>query len=123
VRVNLLATRPLVRVVTLSPDGQDKIVLQVKYEKLPRFCAHCGIMGHVHLECGAGEYSEEELQFGAWMVAEAETWRPGTPWFQSLPNEGPRDGSGHGQGRPQRGGRGQSGGRGNRMPMWREKTA
>jgi hypothetical protein len=122
-RVNLLATRPLVRVVTLSPDGQDKIVLQVKYEKLPRFCAHCGIMGHVHLECGAGEYSEEELQFGAWMVAEAETWRPGTPWFQSLPNEGPRDGSGHGQGRPQRGGRGQSGGRGNRMPMWREKTA
>jgi hypothetical protein len=106
-----------------SPDRQDKIVLQVKYEKLSRFCAHYGIMGHVHLECGAGEYSEEELQFGAWMVAEAETWRPGTPRFRSLPNEGPRDGSGRGQGRPQRGGRGQSGGRGNRTPMWREKTA
>lgn len=63
-RVQLLASRPLVWVIMLAPEGQ------VKYEKLPRFCAHCGLMGHVHLECGTGEYSDKELQFGEWMVAD-----------------------------------------------------
>lgn len=58
VRVNLFAQKPLVRFVTLSPEGRDPVLLQVKFEKIPRFCAHCGMMGHVHLECGTGEYSK-----------------------------------------------------------------
>jgi len=64
VRVKLLADKPLIRVVTLAPEGQAKILLQVKYEKLPHFCARCGLMGHVHLECGAGEYGEKDLHYG-----------------------------------------------------------
>lgn len=59
-RVMLAASKPLPRVVTLSPEGSPSMVLQEKYEKMPRFCAHCGIMGHSHLECGTGEYKEEE---------------------------------------------------------------
>ncbi|GJN24682.1 hypothetical protein PR202_gb12437 [Eleusine coracana subsp. coracana] len=60
-RVNLESSRPLLRFVTLTPEGRDKILIQVKYEKLPRFYAHCGLMGHVHLEYGTGEHGEEEL--------------------------------------------------------------
>ena len=78
-KVNLPADRPLVRVVTLSPEGCQSIVLQVKYEKIARFCAHCGLMGHTHLECGTGEHEDDALQYGAWMIAPLETWRPGTP--------------------------------------------
>ena len=124
-----MASKPLIRVVTFAPEGQDKMLLQVKYEKLPRFCAHCGLMGHVHLECGAGEYAEKDLQFGGWMIAEADTWHPGTPRFRSsLPDEreGPRDGAGRGDGmrRTGRGGRAAWGGRGQaggRNPMWQAK--
>lgn len=78
-RVNLHATRPLVRVVTLSPAGRDHIILQVKYEKFPRYCTHCGVMGHVYLECGTGEFQPAELQYGDWMIAPDQTWRSGTP--------------------------------------------
>jgi hypothetical protein len=53
--------------------------LQVKYEKMPRYCTHCGLMGHVHLECGSGEFKEDELQFGDWMLAGGDSWRAGTP--------------------------------------------
>lgn len=126
VRVKLLATKPLVRVVTLAPEGQAKMLLQVKYEKLPRFCAHCGLMGHVHMECGAGEYAEKDLQFGAWMVAEAETWHPGTPRFRTFDREVPREDAARGGGRGDRpawDGRGQTGGRGARPPMWKAKMA
>jgi hypothetical protein len=103
VRVKLLAAKPLIRVVTLALEGQAKILLQVKYEKLPCFCAHCGLMGHVHLECGAGEYLEKDLHYGGWMIAEADTSHPGTPRFRSsLLNDRdvPRDGAGCGGGRP-----------------------
>lgn len=78
-RVKLSAESPLVRVVTHSPEGKASIIMQVKYEKLPLYCAHCGRMGHIHTECGEGEYSEEELQFGQWMIAHEKTWRPSTP--------------------------------------------
>jgi hypothetical protein len=72
-RVNLLASKPLPWAVTLAPEGCEKMMLQVKYENLPRFCAYCGLMGHVHLECDTGEYVEEDLQYGAWMIADEET--------------------------------------------------
>ncbi|CAD6247136.1 unnamed protein product [Miscanthus lutarioriparius] len=125
VRVKLAAAKPLIRVVTLAPEGQAKILLQVKYEKLPRFCAHCGLMGHVHLECGAREYTEKDLQFGSWMVADAESWHPGTPRFRSSApgdREMPRDGGGRGGVKPTRGGHGQVSGRGGRGPMWKAKA-
>ncbi|TVT97494.1 hypothetical protein EJB05_57259, partial [Eragrostis curvula] len=121
VRVNLPADRPLVRFVKLTPEGRDTVVIQIKYEKLPRFCFHCGLMGHNHLECGTGEYTEDDLQFGGWMVADEETWRRGTPRFRGAPaSEGPRTdqserGAARGRGGRGRGGRPQAGG------MWRRK--
>lgn len=38
-RVNLDARKPLVRFVTLSPEGKDDLLLLVKFEKIPRFYA------------------------------------------------------------------------------------
>jgi len=53
-RVELEAERPLVRLVTLTPEGCESLFFPVRYEKIARFCAHYGLMGHVHLECGRG---------------------------------------------------------------------
>jgi hypothetical protein len=94
VRVNLDAARPLMRVVTLSPEGFGSITLQVKYEKTPKFCSHCGLMGHGVLECGSGEFQDEELQYGMWMLAPPETWHPDTPRMRaSFAPEGVRGGT------------------------------
>jgi hypothetical protein len=119
-RVFLPAKRALVRVVTLAPEGKEKIYLQVKYEKLPRFCGHCGFMGHTLLECGTGEHAREEVQFGDWMVASWETWRPGTPRLRTYAYEAGRGEQGKTSARAGRGGRTAARGRG-RTPMWREK--
>jgi hypothetical protein len=56
VRVKLDSTRTLVRVVPLAPEGHNRMLLQVKYENMPRYCERCGLMGHLYLECGEGEY-------------------------------------------------------------------
>ncbi|KAM0890378.1 hypothetical protein ACQ4PT_027087 [Festuca glaucescens] len=60
-RVKLDAERPLMKIVSLSPEGCESLFMQVKFEKIPKFCDHCGLMGHVVLECGTGEFREEDL--------------------------------------------------------------
>jgi hypothetical protein len=124
-RVNLLACTPLARVMTLSPEGSESMRLQVLYEKLPRFCAFCGLMGHTHLECGTGEFAPEELQYGGWMIADEETWHPGTPRVRgnsmprgaSAPTHGSSTDRGSRNGRDSRASvRG-----GTRPSMWKEK--
>lgn len=123
VRVNWEAYSPLVRLVTLTPEGRDNIIIQVKYEKLPTFCYHCGLMGHCHLECGTGEYSEAELQFEGWMIADEETWRPGTPKVRfNLNGERDRPADRAGNNVPR--GRGGQAGRGSRSHegVWKRKA-
>jgi hypothetical protein len=63
-RVSLDAIRCLVRFVTFVLKGCAPMLLLVKYEGMPRYCAHCGLMRHVHLEYGIGEFTYKELQFG-----------------------------------------------------------
>lgn len=128
VRVMLRASAPLARFMTLSPEGRDAIILQIKYEKMPRFCSYCSFMVHVHLECGTGEHDEKDLQYGEWMLAEEETWRAGTPRFCAQMPAG-RDIPRGDFGRGTRGGRAPhkpSRSRawtydGGRVPVWREK--
>jgi hypothetical protein len=79
VRVKLDSTKPLIRFVPLALEGSESMFLQIKYEKILKHCKFCGFMGHPYLECGLGEYEEDQLQFGPWMVADEATWRPGTP--------------------------------------------
>ena len=78
--------------------------LQVKFEKMPRFCDHCGLMGHVVLECGTGEFTDDQLQYGAWMLASMELWHPETPRVRGgFTREG--EGASDSRGRSDRGGR------------------
>lgn len=123
--MNLDATKPLVRFVTLAPEGCDPMCLYVKCEKMTRYYAHCGLMGHVDLECGSGEFSEDELQFGDWILAGSDSLRAGMPRVHSMfggkqggqrPQE---DRSGPGNRRRMRGHGGCLGGA--RDGLWREK--
>jgi hypothetical protein len=48
VRVRLDVNKPLTRVVGLNPEGYERMMFQVMFEKLSRFCAVCRLFGHGH---------------------------------------------------------------------------
>jgi hypothetical protein len=74
VRVKLDVRKPLARFVTVSRAAQREFY-QVKYEKMPRFCGACGLVGHTHLECGSGEYEEDMLKWGDFLKTDWSTWK------------------------------------------------
>jgi hypothetical protein len=78
-RVWLDVRKELTRFVSIQPEGQPPVVMRVKFEKIPRFCAVCGFLGHTMEECGSGEHLPETLGFGKWMLAD-------TPWNRSQLN-------------------------------------
>jgi hypothetical protein len=103
VRVKLNVQKPLTRVVGLHPEGNEKMMFLVLYEKLLHFCEVCGLLSHGDLECGDGVHDQEAKQYGTWMVAPAEDWHPQTAGIQTWAP--PRDqnsgsgGGGRGRGR------------------------
>jgi hypothetical protein len=73
-RVKLDVRKPLARFVSMSKAGQREIY-QIKYEKMPRLCGACGMIGgHSHLECGIGEFEKDKLKWGEWLKADWDTW-------------------------------------------------
>jgi hypothetical protein len=72
-RVKLDVRKALARFVSISREGQRQIY-QVQYEKMPKFCGACGLVGHIHLECGTGEYDEDKLKWGDFLKADWSTW-------------------------------------------------
>jgi hypothetical protein len=63
VRVKLDLRKPLARFVTISRAGHREF-FKIQFEKIPRFCGVCGMVGHIHLECGTGEHDESKLKWG-----------------------------------------------------------
>jgi hypothetical protein len=73
VRVWLDVRKCLTRFVSFKPEVGAQVIMRVKYEKIPRFCAICGLLGHEQEECGSGEYKPEDVKFGKWLLADT-TW-------------------------------------------------
>ncbi|KAM0873893.1 hypothetical protein ACQ4PT_037777 [Festuca glaucescens] len=69
-RVWLDVRNELRRFVAITPEGEKPVVMRVKYEKVPRYCAVCGHMGHVKEECGSGVHPPAAEAFGTWMLAD-----------------------------------------------------
>ncbi|KAM0869057.1 hypothetical protein ACQ4PT_040922 [Festuca glaucescens] len=69
VRVWLDVRKCLTRFVAFKPDGGTQVIMRVKYEKLPRFCAVCGFLGHEQEECGSGEHPVEAVKFALAVAA------------------------------------------------------
>lgn len=67
--MNLDISKPLIRVLPVSLRQGDRETFKVKYEKLPQFCAKCGLLGHSVSECGDGEHERSPLQYGDWLLA------------------------------------------------------
>jgi hypothetical protein len=117
VRVRLDVRKKLARVVTISREKKREYY-QIQYEKIPRFCAACGFLGHSHLECGSGEHDENKLKWGDFLKADWDTWHG-----RGL---GGNRGGGRGTGRNGRGWEGGGGrdimGRGRSSIPWRHNA-
>ncbi|KAM0887405.1 hypothetical protein ACQ4PT_029062 [Festuca glaucescens] len=72
-RVWLDVRRCLTCFVSFKPEGGVQVIMRVKYEKIPRFCGVCGLLGHMQEECGTREHMPEAVVFGKWLLAD-------TPW-------------------------------------------
>jgi hypothetical protein len=73
VRVKLDLRKPLARFVSISRAGHREF-FKIQFEKIPKFCGACGMVGHTHLECGTGEHEKSKLKWGDFLKAERETW-------------------------------------------------
>ena len=58
----------MTRFVSFTRAGKTEFY-QVKYEKLPTFCRACGKLGHLYQECGAGEFDEDQIEWGPFILA------------------------------------------------------
>ncbi|KAM0883628.1 hypothetical protein ACQ4PT_031533 [Festuca glaucescens] len=98
IRVLIELNSPLKHVVSLNIDGEGKKRLYVKYEKVPFFCKHCGLIGHNHEECGDGVWGAKDLQYGDFMFA---IRRATPPFLEPRPFAGRGCGCWPGRGAPQ----------------------
>ncbi|KAM0930961.1 hypothetical protein ACQ4PT_000661 [Festuca glaucescens] len=94
-RVRIDVRKQLKAVVSIIRNSQRQLFL-VKYERLPDWCAVCGMLGHLYKEHGDGVHSLEKLVFKDLRVGYG---------FRSAGFVG--RGRGRGSGRGGRGGRGE----------------
>lgn len=73
IRIKLDIEKPLTRIVyVLMGEKGNRVPFRIKYEKLPKFCAVCGLLGHVVSECGDGVHDKAAYQYGDWLIASPE---------------------------------------------------
>jgi hypothetical protein len=69
IKVKLDVNKKLSRFVAMTRDKKREYY-QVKYEKMPDFCAHCGMIGHWYEECGTGEHDPSSFEWGDFIMAD-----------------------------------------------------
>ena len=67
-RVFVKPDTPLVRFVPLTLKESKNY--PVEYEKLPKFCYFCGLIGHEVTECGDGIHSPDKCEWGDWLLVQ-----------------------------------------------------
>ncbi|KAL4297820.1 hypothetical protein GQ457_12G013390 [Hibiscus cannabinus] len=70
IRVAIDITKPLRRCVFLSNgQGQKSSPCPLKYERLPRLCYYCGLLGHDLAVCQSipADFDHRKLQYGSWL--------------------------------------------------------
>ncbi|KAK9031996.1 hypothetical protein V6N11_056281 [Hibiscus sabdariffa] len=70
IRVSIDITKPLWRYVLLgNGQGRKPTPYPLKYERLPRFCYFCGLIGHDLAVCQAKptDLDHRKLQYGSWL--------------------------------------------------------
>ena len=70
IRVDLPINKPLRRGSNIVNQDGGKFWVTFKYERLPSFCFHCGLLGHDEKHCnGFSSNSEAPRQYGDWLRA------------------------------------------------------
>ena len=74
VKVAIPISKPLRRGGYLAGSNGEKVWTTFKYERLPMFCHHCGLLGHVIKHCAkyfalTKNGKEAPLQYGEWLKA------------------------------------------------------
>jgi hypothetical protein len=97
VRVELDVNKPLVR---FKPrwfaKDRAKFNYLVKYEKVPKFCEVCGILGHEFMECGTCFHAPENHVIGEWLIADNNRRGRGHGQAGGAGSRGARGARGHG---------------------------
>ena len=86
VKVAIPISKPLRRGGFLASSDEEKVWTTFKYERLPMFCHHCGLLGHDTRHCVkyfalTTNGKETSLQYGKWLKVSG-AWR----WSSSVKN-------------------------------------
>ncbi|KAL9661008.1 hypothetical protein QQ045_025827 [Rhodiola kirilowii] len=65
-RVWLDASKPIVIGFLLARPSKEPLWITVKYERLPKFCHHCGLLTHKSEECDGGAQSRAS-EYDEWL--------------------------------------------------------
>ncbi|KAH9783095.1 zinc knuckle protein [Citrus sinensis] len=69
-RISVDVTRPLKKIMFLQQEDRVKTPIGVQYERLPKFCFCCGLVGHQYRECLKYKgQQKEKLAYGSWLKA------------------------------------------------------
>ncbi|XWS27547.1 hypothetical protein CRYUN_Cryun26dG0125300 [Craigia yunnanensis] len=73
IRVAMEVAKPLVTGFWVTREGNRKVWVKIKYEKISDFCFECGWLGHVWKSCEYGgevrDMGEGMRRYGLWLKA------------------------------------------------------
>ncbi|KAL0414364.1 UNVERIFIED_CONTAM: hypothetical protein Sradi_1638100 [Sesamum radiatum] len=94
IRTEIDVANPLKDHIIFRCQGNRKIVLEIRYERLGDFCHVCGIVGHKFTTCPenpkSAEGSNHHFRFGPWLKAENDPIpNPFIPTYLQRPDSDP----------------------------------